>query len=471
MMVETKAQNKEVALILAEHVAKIRYEDLPAEVVANTKKSILDTLGVIVAASTLAQGCREVLEIVKEGGGRKESTIIGYGVKAPCWMAAFATGAMAHSLDFDDFLDTGYVHPSVSTVPPASAIAERIGGVSGKDFITAIALGNDLICRMGLSYTRRPEAYKPTWMFTPLFGVFSATVACCKLLQMNAEKTVNALGIALEHAGGSRVYAHGTGGTLRGLYANFPSRAGVFSALMAEKGITTGKDVFEGRSGFYHLYLGGSYHRASLTEGLGIRFEGVDVTFKAWPSCRETHPYIEATLDIVNEANIKPKDIEEITVLIDEVTQQMCQPLEGRRRPETSMDAKFSIPFTVAVAAVYRKVTLKELTSEGIQDKRILQVAQKVVPKVDPADKAIREVPPAVVEIRTRDGKIHSRKVEIAYGHPSKPISTENLVNKFRDCISYSFKPIGEKNREKAITMITRLEEVDDVGQIIRLLG
>jgi 2-methylcitrate dehydratase PrpD len=428
-------------------------------------------LGVIVAASTLAQGCREIVEIVKEGGGKKESTIIGYGVKAPCWMTAFATGAMAHSLDFDDMLDTGYVHPSVSTVPPASAIAERVGRVSGKDFITAIALGNDLICRMGLSYTRRPEGYKPTWMFTPLFGVFSATAACCKLLQMNVEKTVNALGIALEHAGGSRVYAHGTGATLRGLYANFPARAGVLSALMAEKGITTGKDIFEGRSGFYNLYLAGSYHRASLIDELGRRFEGVGVSFKAWPSCRETHPYIEATLDIVNEANIRPETIEEITVLIDEVTQQMCQPLEGRRRPETSMDAKFSIPFTVAAAAVYQKVTLKELTPEGIRDERILQVSQKVVPRLDPAAKEIREIPPAVVEIRTRDGKVHSRKVETAYGHPLKPLATEDLVNKFRDCVSYSFKPIAEKNREKAITMVTKLEEVADVGQIIRLLG
>ncbi|MFC1905064.1 MmgE/PrpD family protein [Chloroflexota bacterium] len=464
-------QTQDVVLDLASNTVNVRYEDVPARVVEVTKQCILDTLGVMVAASTLGQGCREIVDLVEEGGGKGESTIFGYGIKAPCWMAAFANGAMSHSLDFDDVLDAGYVHASVSTVPPAFAIAERVGGVTGKEFITAVALGNDLICRLGLSYTRRPEGFKPIWMFTPLFGVFSATAACCRLMQMDEEKTVNALGIAMEQAGGSRVLANSTGTNLRGLYANFPARTGVLSALMAEKGITTGKDVFEGKGGFYSNYLGGNYHRDSLTDELGRRFEGIDVSFKPWPSCRETHTYIEATLGIVREDSINMEDIDEIKVFIDEVAQQMCRPLEGRRKPETSMDAKFSIPFTVAVATAHREVSLKHFTSAGIQDRAVLQVAQKVVPQLHPNLEAVRNMPPAKVEIRTRDGKVHSHKIDIPYGHPEKPMAAEDLVKKFRDCVSYSVKPVSEGNREKAISMLNKLEEIDDVSQVIQLLS
>ncbi|MFC1990900.1 MmgE/PrpD family protein, partial [Chloroflexota bacterium] len=357
------------------------------------------------------------------------------------------------------------------TVPSAFAIAERLGKVNGKDFITAVALGNDLISRLGLSYSRRPEGYKPTWLWTSMFGVFSAAATCCKLLQMDEEKTINALGIALEQAGGTRVSVHGTGVNVRGLYANFPARTGVFSALMAEKGITAGKDVFEAPCGFYNLYLGGSYDRASLTDGLGQKFDGIDVSFKPWPSCRETHTYIEATLGIVREVNIAIEDIDEIKVYIGEVSQQFCQPLEGRRKPGTPIDAKVSIPFTVATAVAYKEVALKYFTPAGIQDERILQAAQKVVPQFDTRFNSPRTMPPALVEIRMRDGKMHSKRVDTAYGNPEKPITMEDLVKKFRDCTSYSVKPITEENREKAISMVGNLEETKDAGQVIRLLG
>ena len=145
---------QDVGYALAGNIARIRYEDLPGDVVDVTKKTILDILGTIFGGSGAGAGIKEIVEVVKDGGGREESSVLGYGIKTNAWMAAFANGAMAHALDYDNVHDDAFTHPSTSTVPAALAVAERVGKVNGKDFITAIALGDDLHCRLGYALCR-----------------------------------------------------------------------------------------------------------------------------------------------------------------------------------------------------------------------------------------------------------------------------------------------------------------------------
>ncbi|MFH1484464.1 MAG: MmgE/PrpD family protein, partial [Chloroflexota bacterium] len=141
-------EKREVAEVFAEYVAETDYDDIPIETVEITKRSILDTLGVAIAASGESSEIQALVELVKEAGGKEESAILGFGGRVPAWMAAFANGAMAHALDYDDVVDELGLHPSATTVPAALAIAERVGGVGGKELITAIAVGNDLISRL-----------------------------------------------------------------------------------------------------------------------------------------------------------------------------------------------------------------------------------------------------------------------------------------------------------------------------------
>ncbi len=461
---------KDLVFDFARHIANTRYEDLPKLTVAVTKKSILDALGCTVAGSGLAEGGKEIVEIIQELGGKEECSVIGYGVKSSSFMAAFANGSFAHALDFDDVLDDGYVHPSISTVPVAFAMAERIGNVSGKDLITAVAIGNDIACRLALSYARRPEGYKAIWMNTMLHGVFSATAVCCKLMKMSESKIRHALGIAMEQAGGTRMIADG-GSSLRGIYANFPSKTGVLSALMADKGLTTGDNVFEGQGGFFSSFLGSNYHRPSLTDGLGKKFEGTNVSFKPWASCRATHNYIEATLIILKEAGINKDSIAQIKMTLNEGEMQNCMPLDVRRSPKTVMDSKFSTPFNVAVAATYGEVRVENYTLEGLKDKAVLDMAKKVVLHLDNSLTAPNGMPPAIVEITTTSGKTYSRRVDIAYGHPDNPISHEDLVKKFKDCLAFSARPLSDQNTAKALSMLESLEDVADAGQIVSLLS
>ncbi len=144
-------KQEDITSIIARNIVNVEYKDLPLKTVEATKRDILDTLGVSLAASTRDPWCREVAEFVKEGGGKEEASIIAFGGKVPSWMAALANGALAHALDYDDIHDDAYVHAGVTTVIPAFAIAERMGRVSGKDFITAVTLGLDLSCRLGLA--------------------------------------------------------------------------------------------------------------------------------------------------------------------------------------------------------------------------------------------------------------------------------------------------------------------------------
>src|SRR5216110_471297 len=173
----------------AAFVADTQYTDLPASAIEGAKKSILDTIGVILASSGVEPAVRGVVELVRESGGTPESTVLGFGGRAPALMAAFANGAMAHCLDFDDHAPEGH-HPSSSIVPAAFAVAERAGGVSGREMIAAVAAGHDMFLRL-----RRNVESRQDWHLTTVLGVFSAAASAARVLRLSRERTVNALGI------------------------------------------------------------------------------------------------------------------------------------------------------------------------------------------------------------------------------------------------------------------------------------
>jgi len=463
--------NKDIAVFLAKNMASISYEDIPAEAVQATKYFILDTLGVTVAGGTLGDGPREVVELVKEWGGKPESTIIGFGGKVPCLMAAFANGAMAHALDYDDCLDTGFVHPGVTTVPSALAISERLGGISGKELITAVALGYDVICRLAHSIAQGPSKWSPRWMPTAIFGVFSSSATCAKLLNLDEGGIVSAFGIALNQAAGTFEMAFSPTANVRAIYAGFPAEAGLKAALLAERGITAPETSLEGTAGLYNMYFSAGYDPAVALDRLGERFEITEVSFKPWPSCRASHTYIEATLELVREYDIQPEDIKRVVVHVGDFSQTLCQPLEERQRPSTSTTAKFSVPFAVAVTIVHRKVMLHHFSGEGIKDERVLQLAQRVIPRYDQRFNKSTGEPPALVKIETNDGKVYAKEVQEPYGSPQKPMTTEELIAKFNDCLSYAPKPSVKNNSRKVIAMVNALEEVDDMARVMELLG
>jgi len=469
--------NKEDAVFdLADYVVRLIYEDLPSEVVEVTKTDILDTLGVAMAASTTTPSCREMAELVKEMGGKEESTVIAYGGRVPSYMAAFVNAALAHSLNYDDLYDAYDVHPGCILLPSALAVAERIGKVSGKEFITAYTLGIDVMGRLGRA------AFPPVllrewtlygWFPPQIFGYFGATAVAGRLLGLNEGKMVSAFGLAYCQTAGNLELVYG-GGADKGVYPSYPAQAGVLSALMAQRGVAGPRNSLEGRAGLFKVYFQGEYDSASLTADLGKSFEGVNLGFYAFPCCGLAHAYISTTLRMVDEHDVQPQDVEAITVFVGPKGQNLCEPLQIRRNPRNMTEAQFSLPFTIATAIAKGKPRINHFTSDGIKDPEILQLSNKVTWQSDPeCDRQYGTgLQKARVEIKLRGGKVVSCEQKgFRYGNPRNPISKGELVEKFRDCTSYSVKPLPKDSVEKVIEMVDKLEEVGDVSQIIRLVS
>jgi 2-methylcitrate dehydratase PrpD len=453
----------EAAEILARYAAGLKFEDIPEAAREVTRLCILDTIVVMIAGTTQGEPYRQLMEMAVESGGAPESTILGFGNKVSAWMAAFVNSALSRPLHYDDTFDEGVTHASCTVVPAALAVAERIGGVSGKDFITAVTIGNDIICRMGLSICERESGWVPDWYQTTIHGVFGAAAACGKLLGLDAAGMRNALGIALNVSSG----------TLEGpLMSNaFTANGAVLAASMAARGLDGAPNSLEGPTGLYAVYHGNDYNRGELVDELGTRFVSARISVKPWPGLRYFHPYIDATLQLVNQHDIAPEDIAEIKLSVAGYVENGCKPLEKRRRPQDLNEANISLPYLVACAAARRRVLIQDISGDALQDPLTLAVVDKIVPVYDERFSIENKIGPALVEITLNDGTSYVKQVSVAYGHPTNPVSESDFKTKFFDCAATSVNPPSVENVTAAFELGNNLADAPDIRELIRLLS
>jgi 2-methylcitrate dehydratase PrpD len=457
----------DLVAVLAEHLARTRFEDLDETTLAITRLSILDTLGVTLAASGVAPGVDGFVELAREMSGAGTSTVWGFGDRVAAPVAAWANGAMAHCLDFDDLeREIGY-HPSTPTVPTAVALAERDPAVSGRDLLLAVALGNDLGVRLAYSIDEWQG-----WFTTPLFGHFASTAAAAKVLGLDARRTANALGLVFTQAAGTIQMRWSTDSNIASHYAAWPNKAGVLSALLAQRGIEGIADAFEGPAGLYQAYFDGRYERAALTEGLGTRFRGAEVSFKPWPTCGGSHCPIDATLHVLADNGIRAADVERLTVATSGPSFALCEPLAVRQAPQTPMDARFSTPFIVAVAAVRGRVRLADFTTEALRDTDVLAFARRVTAVEDPSLRIRPAASPSRVEVTTRDGRTFTHRSDQprgTYGH--SPLSEAEIVGKFRDCAAMARRPLSAAAAERVVEAVLGLDDLPDLSTLSAMLA
>jgi len=456
---------KDLCYVLADFAANASYEKLSPEAIDGAKRSILDMLGVILAASGMEPASRTAVGLAMECGGHAESSILAFGGKVPAVMAAFANGAMAHSLDYDDQTPWGQ-HAGSSLLPAVFAVAERAGRVSGKELITAVAIGQDLFNRF-----RRYTDWKKDWFFSTVMGVFCATAAAGRILKLSSDQIANALGIASLQSSGTTEMVNATGSDLRAIYAGFPAKGAVMATLLAERGLSGIPTLFEGKYGIFSLYFAGQYDREKIVAGLGDDFTGGLTLYKRWPAVGTAHSHIHATIGLVKDHGLDPAEIAEIRVFVGDYHQLMCDPLEKRCAPTTLVDAKFSLPFLVAVAAVRRDMSLKDFTEEALRDPKVLAAAQKVIPISDEALDWKLELPAGRVEIVTRDGRRFERVGTSIPGSAEAPMGWDDIVTKFKDCASFAAIRRSPDQVEAVHNMVQKLEQVDDATEILRMLS
>jgi 2-methylcitrate dehydratase PrpD len=455
---------------LVQNLIKIRYEDIPPQGLAATKKSMVDTFAAMLAG-TSAQGCPEVVAQVLEWGGKEESTVFHYGKKIPAFLAALANGMMARAVDFDDVFEPGTLHASASIVPAALAAGEMKGGLSGKQFLTAATLGIDLICRMGR--THRIPSGLSGMNVTFQYASFGCAGVVGRILGLDEEKMVHAMGLAYSQtAGNSQNLLEGTLATRfsQGLAA----QAGIYAAVFARRGITAAREVLEGKFGYYPVYQRGEYEVRNLLDGLGERFEGVNVTLKKYPCCMHSHAAIDAILGISAEQGLNGDDVDRVTVKINQQGFNfVCLPLEKTRIPRSIPEAQFSLPYAAATALVKRKVFLDDFTEEQIRNPHVLRVAQRVDCLVDPEldKKYPASVTPAVLEVRTKNGKVFSRGVVERRGSPTHPLTMEEIEEKLRQCARFARNPLPEDRVGEILLFLSEMADQDDVTRILPLFS
>jgi len=319
---------------------------------------------------------------------------------------------------------------------------------------------------LGLALKRDPIEFG--WYMPPILNAFGATAAAGKLLKLNAKQFLDAFSLALCQATCSAELTRNPKTVVRAVRDAFSAKTGVVSALLAEMGVRGFEHPFEGQAGLFRLYARDEYDPSLLTNGLGRTFEGANVSFKPWPCCRGTHPFLEAAIKFLEGGQVEGWEVEKIVVTISSSPSQrvLCEPLERKRRPKTTIDAKFSIPFVLATALVHGDVRLRHFSCEALEDKRVLSLADRVVIEVDkglPAGKGI-------LEFRSGGRIIKEQTPDFVYGHPMNPMSLEEVIKKFTDCAGYSKRRISREAQERIIERILDLEEQDDIGVITRYL-
>lgn len=287
------------------------------------------------------------------------------------------------------------------------------------------------------------------------------------MLRLDATATRSALSLALCQATAPAEIKYSADTTIRAIREAFPAQAAVVSAQLAQGGVVGFEAPFEGPGGFFQIFAGGGYDEAVLTDGLGTIFHGADLTFKRWPACRGTHAYIEAALRLRERPGFDWRRITAATIVVGEVQQMLVTPLDRKRAPATSIDAKFSIFYTTALALVRGEVGLDDFDTASLGDADVLAMAARMTARFDPA-----VVPTAiggVVELVFDDGAAVEAAVPIALGHPSRPVAMRDMIEKFVACAARAAVPWSRPAALRLADRLLAVDVCDDISSLFQM--
>ncbi len=412
---------------LAEFITSLEYADLPETVVRSAERCISDTVGVTLAGAGTGAGDLAARLATTAGS----TTLIGHQQTAPLQDALVANGTAGHGLDYDDVCWGMDGHPSVTLVPALLGVGE-LEDVSGRELIKAYVIGFEAECHLAGPIS--PGHYERGWHATSTFGVFGAAAATASLLDADWEASKNALNVAASMPSGLK---RNFGSMTKPLHVGHAVRSGVTAAMLATEGFTADRGAIGGEGGFWELYEGeGGIDRdahQSLGEDWAIRKPGVHV--KKFPCCHFIHTSIAAVVDLVTRYEFDTASIDRIDV----TASQGAADALPHDDPTSGLEAKFSMPFTVAAAVVGRSVSLDTFESDSLDDPEIRAVSDRVELRVD-SDLGYDSLE-SQVRVVLDDGSPFEKSLESPPGSPDNPLTNMELREKFEDCADRALSP------------------------------
>jgi 2-methylcitrate dehydratase PrpD len=435
-------------------------DDLTPAASKAARHVLLDAVGVMLGASGMADEVRPFVALaLAQAMGAGPCRILGSQHGVGAGMAALANGAMAHALDYEDAFDPAPGHPNASLVPALIALAQLRGGVGGRQFLAALVAGCELSCRMALALRQPMEV--GGWYPPPIVAGHGAALGAAHLLGLGPQGMADALSLALCQVTmpGEIKYSQRT--VIRAVREAFPAQA----AVLAQHGLAGFEQPLEGRAGFYALYAGGQFAPEVLLAPLTGTMLIEQLTFKPWPSCRGTHPFIELALGLRAQHGFAPQDITAITVGVGPMQRMLVEPLARKRAPQVTIDAKFSVPFCTAAALVTGAIGLDSFAAAQLRDPAILALAGKV-DFIEPAGAENWRGDAGSLSLTLADGRVLTGALDRARGTPDNPLGEGALVDKFVDCAGRAAQPLPAPAARDLAARILALEDCADVGAL-----
>jgi 2-methylcitrate dehydratase PrpD len=431
---------------LGTFVSELRLPAIPAEALGVVHTGFADCVGTMIAGS-IEEPPRILHEALAPPAGEASLYLVGPRVPAP--EAAWINGTAAHALDYDDVALRG--HPSTVLVPAILAEGESLRA-TGAQLATAYVAGYEVWAELA---RRDPgQHHEKGWHPTGIFGAIAAAAACASLRGLDADKATQAIALGASQSAGL-VANFGT--MTKPFHAGRAAHAGVISARLADAGFTSSPDALEHPLGFLAATSPkGEVDRTSPTQaGRDWNILSLGLSVKKYPLCYCTHRAIDGALDLLAERELRANDVKSVTVS----TSRRNSKILRNARPQTGLEAKFSMQFAMASSIVARRVGLSELTDDFVRRADIQALLPKVT--VDPDDRLDPKRPGTspydLVVIETTDGRrLESARIVDERGSPEIPLTSDELWAKFKDCFAVGNPKLPARAAFDALMSIER---------------
>ncbi len=453
---------------LAKYASNLRFEDLPEKAVYVQKRSFADALACMVAGSGYSKESSTFVRYALSQNRRGRCTLLGAEEKTLPGFAALANGALSHVLDFEDSHEKALVHPNSVSIPTLMSLAQEMGEVSGKQFITSMIVASDICCRLDLGI--KEDLLKYGWNMPPIHGGVGAVMGASNMLGLDAEKIQDAVAIQMTSMNSSAQAAISKDSVIRAVRDGFAAQAAVGAGLIAKEGIPARFDqALEGKLGYFHAYARGNYDPETVVDGLGQHFESAEISFKPWPCCRATHAALESVRALKKEHKIDPREIENIHLVMQEIGKMVFEPPEIKYNPSLAEIAKLSMPFVIGTMLTYGAVELESFSEERLHNTEVLSCARKVTYEID--ETLTKEQNKKTVIIMTmKDGRQISAENKFPLGCSENPLSDADLYAKFKSCMGSGIKAFSQTQIDQLFNIIMSLDSIGNINNLLDLL-
>jgi 2-methylcitrate dehydratase PrpD len=442
---------------LAEFIDGVHYEALPPETIRWARLALLDWLG-----SALRGGrekpARIAHRVLAAQGGSPQATLLPAGEKTSALNATLGNGIASHILELDDVHRASIIHAGAVVMPVALATAEMLHA-DGRRCLESMVVGYEVAIRIGEAVTPSHYYY---WHNTATCGTFGACAAAAKLLSLDREQMVWALGNAGTQAAGLWEFLR-TGAMSKHLHPGKAAQNGLLAALLAKEGFTGATEILEGQKGFCRA-MAPEFNLAPITDSLGqppYRIEGN--SFKIHSSCRHTHPAIDIILDICARHHIRPAQVADLEVR----TYRTALEITGNHDPQTIYAAKFSLPFCVALALAKGSCGLEDFSEANLRNPEIRDLMGRVRLLLDEHLDSLHPAKwPATVALTMTSGEVHQGQTDFPLGDPENPADDKMLMDKFRRLASHSWP---DPRVAALMAGVLSLEKLEDVAKLFKL--